>query len=95
MDGMDYIQYYESPLGRILLAGDGRALKGLWFTGQKYFASTLTAEYREGETDVKYRMSSTKQKDGWTFTSAAAYRILPRLWPWKQQNLEKPSGKSC
>lgn len=52
MDGMDYIQYYESPLGRILLAGDGRALKGLWFTGQKYFASTLTAEYREGETDV-------------------------------------------
>ncbi len=28
---------YESPLGRILLAGEGDFLTGLWFDGQKYF----------------------------------------------------------
>lgn len=49
---MDYIQYYESPLGRILLSSDERALKGLWFIGQKYVASTLEADYAETETHV-------------------------------------------
>lgn len=47
---MHYIQYYESPLGRILLSCDERGLNGLWFTGQKYFASTLAADYAERET---------------------------------------------
>ena len=42
---MDCIQYYDSPLGRIMMAGDGEALTGLWFDGQKYFAETLSAEY--------------------------------------------------
>lgn len=28
---------YESPLGRIFLAGEGDFLTGLWFDGQKYF----------------------------------------------------------
>ena len=42
---MDCIQYYNSPLGRIMMAGDGEALTGLWFDGQKYFAETLSAEY--------------------------------------------------
>ena len=28
---------YPSPLGRMVLAGDGRALTGAWFAGQKYF----------------------------------------------------------
>lgn len=29
-----------TPLGRILLAGDGERLTGLWFEGQKYFAAS-------------------------------------------------------
>ena len=28
---------YGSPLGKIILAGEGETLTGLWFTGQKHF----------------------------------------------------------
>lgn len=38
---MQYINHYDSPLGKILLASDGRGLAGLWFEGQKYFALQL------------------------------------------------------
>ena len=37
---MEYIRYYESSLGRILLVGDGEALTGLRFEGQKVFADS-------------------------------------------------------
>ena len=36
---------YGSPLGDILLAADEVGLIGLWFEGQKYFASTLPAAH--------------------------------------------------
>ena len=35
---MVYFSRYESPLGGLTLAGDGEALTGLWFDGQKGFA---------------------------------------------------------
>ena len=38
---MDHTAHYDSPLGGIKLASDGKALTGLWFDGQKYFGSTL------------------------------------------------------
>ena len=44
---MQYINYYSSPLGKITLASNGNELIGLWFEGQKYFASTLTKEYEQ------------------------------------------------
>ncbi len=44
---MDYTAHYDSPLGGITLASDGEALTGLWFDGQKHFASTLSAEHEE------------------------------------------------
>ncbi|MCD7980840.1 MAG: methylated-DNA--[protein]-cysteine S-methyltransferase [Clostridiales bacterium] len=34
---MQYISYYASPLGKIVLAADETGLTGLWFEGQKYF----------------------------------------------------------
>lgn len=40
---MDYINTYESPLGRITLASDGEALTGLWFHNQKYYAAGLAS----------------------------------------------------
>ena len=43
-----YIQYYNSPLGRITIASDGKSLTGLWIDGQKYFGSTLEGERLEG-----------------------------------------------
>lgn len=36
-----YFTEYESPLGRLTLAGEERALTGLWLEGQKYFGATL------------------------------------------------------
>ena len=38
---MDYLTHYESPLGGMTMASDGTSLTGLWFDGQKYYASTL------------------------------------------------------
>lgn len=44
---MPYIYKYASPLGGITLASNGDCLTGLWFDGQKYFASTLPDEPEE------------------------------------------------
>ncbi|MBO4284799.1 MAG: methylated-DNA--[protein]-cysteine S-methyltransferase [Alphaproteobacteria bacterium] len=44
---MDYIHHYQSPLGGITLASDGKALTGLWFDEQKYFADTLDKDFEE------------------------------------------------
>lgn len=33
---MYFKKYYNSPLGKIILASNGDALTGLWFDGQKY-----------------------------------------------------------
>lgn len=49
---MIYIQKYNSPLGRITLAGNGEALTGLWFDGQKYFGDTLPSQCEEKELAV-------------------------------------------
>ena len=38
---MSFITYYTSPLEKIILASNGSALTGVWFDGQKHFASTL------------------------------------------------------
>lgn len=46
---MQYINHYNSPIGGITLAGDGKALTGLWFDGQKYFADSLSGEHEEKE----------------------------------------------
>ena len=46
---MDYLTHYESPLGDMTIASDGKSLTGLWFDGQKYFASTLYAEHKEND----------------------------------------------
>lgn len=39
---MEYIHYFDSPLGGITMSSDGEALTGLWFDGQKYFGATLS-----------------------------------------------------
>ena len=49
---MQYITHYQSPLGGITISSDGTALTGLWFDGQKYFASTLGADYKEEDLPV-------------------------------------------
>jgi len=49
---MEYTYHYSSPLGGILLAGEGAALTGLWFEGQKYCADTLSRPCGEGDLPV-------------------------------------------
>lgn len=41
---MTYTMYYNSPLGRLLLAADEEGLIGLWFENRKYFADVLKGE---------------------------------------------------
>ncbi len=43
----DYTRYYDSPLGRMIMAGDGNALTGLWFDGQKHIPAVLPPECPE------------------------------------------------
>ena len=38
---MIYKTKYNSPLGVLSMASDGKSLTGLWFEGQKYFEATL------------------------------------------------------
>ena len=40
---MIFVSHYDSPLGILYLAADKDGLKGVWFEGQKYFASGLEA----------------------------------------------------
>lgn len=49
---MQYIHYYDSPLGRITLASDGEKLSGLWFDGQKYYGSTLSEQNEQRELSI-------------------------------------------
>ena len=49
---MQYTTFYESPIGRMLLAADDTGLTGLWFEGQKYFARCLGRETEEKELPV-------------------------------------------
>lgn len=44
---MQYINHYDSPLGKILLSADEIGLTGLWFYGQKYFALNLDNKCEE------------------------------------------------
>ena len=49
---MTFTQYYDSPLGGILLAADEIGLIGLWFEGEKYYADNLPSDHVEQETPV-------------------------------------------
>ena len=44
---IEYITDYESKIGKIQIAATEEAVTGLWFYGQKYFASTLEQEYEK------------------------------------------------
>lgn len=49
---MIYTTYYNSSLGRILLAADNEGLIGLWFEGQKYFADVLSGDVVQMKNDT-------------------------------------------
>ena len=49
---MQYISYYQSPLGKILLAADRTGITRAWFKDQQYYAHGLDAEHTEKSTPV-------------------------------------------
>lgn len=72
---------FHSPLGDILLAADAQGLTGLWFEGQKHFASTLD--------DVQARPVAGSDPESGAVTrgsfaaqDAAAQSVLDRTWAW-------------
>ena len=44
---MYHTMYYDSPVGRLLLAEKDGALAGLWIEGQKYFLGSIKEEMKE------------------------------------------------
>ena len=48
----EYLFRYASPLGEIAMAGDGEALTGLWFAGQRSFAAGLSPAHEEKDLPV-------------------------------------------
>ena len=46
---MQTISYYNSPLGKILLASDQVGLTGLWFEDDRGYADNLDLEHQMGE----------------------------------------------
>lgn len=46
---MIYTAKYASPIGELMLAGDGNNITGLWIIGQKYYALTLAPEAKENQ----------------------------------------------
>ncbi len=49
---MIYTSKYNSPVGEISLASNGKELVGLWIDGQKYFADRLPKDHTERELPV-------------------------------------------
>ncbi len=49
---MIHTTYYDSPLGKILLAADEEGLIGLWFENQKYYADVLGNETVQEKNDT-------------------------------------------
>ncbi len=49
---MKYVNDYDSPLGRIVLAADDEGLSGLWFEGQKHFGAGLAKDARQQDSAI-------------------------------------------
>lgn len=72
-----YVHRWTSPLGGILLAGDGEALTGLWFEGQKYFPDRFLSRAQARRTAV------FEQAERWleAYFSGAEPGCMPPLAP--------------
>ena len=73
---MDLISRYDSPLGEIVLAADGDALIGLWFSGQAHFGAGLRGA-ADGDCAV------LREAKAWLddYFAGKAPETLPKLRP--------------
>lgn len=84
---MFFNDYYNSPIGNITMASDGESLCGLWFDGQKYFASTV-----KGETEDKTLPVFEQTKSGLTYIFRATNPILYPNFRLTAQNFARLCG---
>ena len=49
---MIYLSVYDSPVGEITAASNGKELVGLWFDGQKYYADNIEDGKREDDLPI-------------------------------------------
>ena len=86
---MKTISYYNSPIGKILLASDEQGLVGLWLDTDRYYGDILAKNYSEGENE--YLVSAKKWLDIYfqgkepTFTP----QFLTKNSLWNNYNLQK------
>ena len=59
---MIYTTYYNSPIGKILLASKDNKLIGLWIDGQKYYLGNLKDKIRQND-DVEILLKTKKWLD--------------------------------
>lgn len=55
---MKYIRYHDSPLGKILMASDGKCLTGLWFENSRYYAEGVEKDCTEKSLPVFFQTES-------------------------------------
>ena len=73
---MDLISHYASPLGEIVLAAEGDALIGLWFSGQAHFGAGLRGA---GDGDCAVLREAKAWLDD--YFAGKAPETLPKLRP--------------
>ena len=56
---MIYTTYYNSPIGKLLLASKENKLIGLWTEGQKYYLSGIEEEFTKND-DEKILIETKK-----------------------------------
>jgi methylated-DNA-[protein]-cysteine S-methyltransferase len=71
-----YSTHYSSPLGLLMLAGNGTDLVGLWMEKQKYFAATVAAGMIE-KSDLPLFVNVKNWLDGYFAGKAPAISGLP------------------
>ena len=61
---MIYTMYYDSPVGRLLLAEKEGALAGVWIEGQKYFLGSLNEDIIIVHGNLKHKLHESPQYAG-------------------------------
>ena len=88
---MIFVSHYDSPLGMIYMAADDDVLKGVWFEGQKYFASGLDKK----ETEDKETPVLKQTKEWLDLFLPGKNRSFFRRWRRRAQSSRKRYGRSC
>lgn len=74
-----HIKTYDSPLGKIVMAGDGDNLTGLWFIDQKYFGGNQieAGEIKDGDEYIEVFQKTTKWLDDYFSGKVCNSREIP------------------